>query len=50
MCERAKAFEATFEGTIRCITFDITFAITKFSFCRALFKRIMALEQSISKR
>ena len=30
--------------------FDITFAITKFSFCGALFKQTLAKEQGISKR
>ena len=29
--------------------FDIAFAIKKFSFCRALFKRILAQKQDISK-
>ena len=30
--------------------FHITFAIKKFSFCGALFKRILAWKQDISKR
>ena len=30
--------------------FDIAFAIKKFSFCGALFKRILAWERGISKR
>ena len=30
--------------------FDIAFAIKKFSFCGALFKRILAWKQDISKR
>ena len=30
--------------------FDISFAIKKFSFCGALFKRILAWERGISKR
>ena len=37
MRERARIFAATIQ-----LLFDITFAITKFSFCGALFKRILA--------
>ena len=46
MRERARAFAATIE----CQLFDIPFSIKKFSFCGALFKRILAWKQDISKR
>ena len=40
MRERAKAF----------VTFDVAFSIKKFSFCNALFKRILAWKRDISKK
>ena len=46
MRERARAFAAI----IYLQLFDLTIAITKLSFCGALFKRIVAWERDISKR
>ena len=46
MRERARAFAATISISL----FDRAFAITKFSFCGTVFKRILALERGISSR
>ena len=46
MRERARALQL--QSSVQ--RFDIAFAIKKFSFCGALFKRILAWKQGISKR
>ena len=46
MRERARALQL--QSSVQ--RFDIAFAIEKFSFCGALFKRILAWKRIISKR
>ena len=48
-CERTyKGINVQLQASVE--IFDISFAIKKFSFCGALFKRILAWERGISKR